>query len=174
MSAFVAIAREEFAFLELEYGYSVLEVEESCSDVYVTYVNRDVGVGLKLLYEFAGSLLFVFVYRLVDGELRDNPRWIDNDTVINCFDLNDYLADDSKMRPSYEYDEDSGYFDPQNGLRNYVKEFAVRLRNYGTLILKGDLSMLPAIESIIRKRAQDWNQWQNPGVKSQKKGSELF
>jgi len=56
---------------------------------------------------------------------------------------------------AYEYGENSIYYDPQNGIRNFVKEFADRLRSHGDSILRGDLSTLPAMEKIIKKRAED-------------------
>lgn len=56
---------------------------------------------------------------------------------------------------AYKYGEDSVYYDAQNGLRNFVHEFAVRLRDYGQKLLKGDLSELPAMASVIKKRAKD-------------------
>jgi len=154
MAGFVEVAREVFRFLESEYGYTVLKTEDNSSGGYVTYINRDAGVGLKVLYELSSAFIFVFVYRLVVGGLRDNALPITGDSQINCFDFNDYLPPDSKMRPAYDYGEDSNYYDPQNGIRNYTEEFAARLRMHGKHILKGDLSMLPAMESIIKRRAQ--------------------
>jgi hypothetical protein len=154
MAGFSKIAQEEFDFLELESDYEVVDAKEKSDGGYVTYVNHDAGVGVKLLYEFSSAFIFVFIYRLVEGELRENPVPIGNETEINCFDCNDYLDANFKMKPAYDYGEDSKYFDPQNGLRNFTKEFAKRLRIHGQRILNGDLSMLPAMASIIKRRAE--------------------
>lgn len=154
MADFSEIAQEEFDFLEREFDYEVVEAKETSSGGEVRYINRDAGVGVKLLYEFASAFVFVFIYRLVDGEFCDNPLPVDNDTEINCFDFNDYLEGERKMKPAYEYGENSDYYDPKDGLRNFTKEFAGRLRNEGKAILTGDLSVLPAMASIIKKRAE--------------------
>jgi hypothetical protein len=154
MAVFSEIAQQEFDFLEREFGYEVVEAKEKSGGGVVKYINRDAGVGVKLLYEFASAFVFVFIYRLVNGEFRDNPLPIGNETEINCFDFNDYLEGDRKMKPAYEYGEDSDYYDPQDGLRNFTMEFAKRLRTEGQPILKGDLTILPAMASIIKRRAE--------------------
>lgn len=154
MAGFSEIAQGEFQFLEREFGYEVVEAKEKSDGGVVKYINRDNGVGVKLLYEFASAFVFVFIYRLVDGDFCDNPLPIGDDTDINCFDFNDCLEGDLKMKPAYEYGEDSDYYDPQDGLRNFTREFANRLRSEGQAILKGDLTILPAMASIIKRRAQ--------------------
>ena len=154
MAGFSEIAQEEFDFLEREFDYKVVEAKDKSGGCEVKYINRDAGVGVKLVYEFASAFVFVFIYRLVDGEFWDNPLPICNDTDINCFDFNDYLEDERKMKPAYEYGENSDYYDPQNGLRNFTKEFARRLQKEGKAILNGDLSALPAMASIIKRRAE--------------------
>jgi hypothetical protein len=154
MAGFTEIAQKEFEFLEQEFNYEVVEVREKSDGGFVTYVNREAGVGVKLLYEFSSAFVFVFICRLVDGELCENPLPIGDDTEIICFDFNDYLEAESKMRPAYDYGEDSEYYDPQNGLRNFTREFAKRLQANGQQILKGDLSALPAMASIIKRRAE--------------------
>lgn len=154
MADFTEIAQEEFDFLEREFGYEVVEAKEKSGGGEVRYINRDAGVGVKLVYEFASAFVFVFIYRLVDGEFYDNSLPIGNDTDIHCFDFNDYLEGERKMKPAYEYGENSDYYDTQNGLRNFTKEFAERLRIEGKVILNGDLSVLPAMASIIKRRAE--------------------
>ena len=155
MTDFVTIAKDEFAFLRDDYDYESVAEEDGSNGGFVSFLNPGVGVGVKLQYEFASDFVFVFVYRLIDGQMRDNSLPITDDSEINCFDFNDYLAKDQKMRPAYEYGENSIYYDPQNGLLNFVKEFADRLRSHGDSILRGDLSTLPAMEKIIKKRAED-------------------
>ena len=153
MPGFSDIAQDEFAFLEREFQYRVVAAKDDRDGGEVTYVNRKAGVGVKVLYEFRSAFVFVFIYRLVHGECRDNPRRIDSSTEITCFDFNDYLDDDMTMKPAYEYDEKSPYFDAKNGLRNFTREFAKRLRTEGRAILQGDLTMPPAMATIIRNRA---------------------
>lgn len=156
MSGFTQIARDLFSFIETEYGYDLLECEDNNVCSYLIYTNTEVGVGLKLLYEFSSAFVFVLIYRLVDGELRENIFPIDEKTEINCFDFNDTLEHNKKMRPAFDYSEESKYFDSSNGLRYYTEEFAERLRLFGEKILIGDLSILPKVEKIIKDRAKEY------------------
>jgi hypothetical protein len=155
MTDFTRIAKDEFEFLRSEYDYKLVAEEDNSNGGYVTFVNQDIGVGLKLQYEFPSAFVFVFICRLVDGEFQENRLPISEDSEINCFDFNDYLEPMQKMQPAYDYGEDSPYYDPKNGLRNFTREFADRLRSFGSGILRGDLSAMPKMENIIKRRAQD-------------------
>ena len=155
MKNFTCIAKDEFDFLRSEYNYKLVAEENNSNGGHVTFVNQKVGVGVKVQYEFASAFVFVFVYRLVNGEIRENRFPINKDSEINCFDFNDYLEPTKRMKPAYDYGEDSLYYNQQNGLRSFTKEFADRLRCHGDGVLKGDLSILPEMEKIIKRRAQD-------------------
>lgn len=153
MASFGEIAKEEFHYLESHFGYELVDAHEKSDGGEVKYINRRVGVGIRILYEFSSAFVFVFIYRLVNGEFHGNPLPIGKDTEINCFDFNDYLVGERKMKPAYEYGEHSAYYDPDNGLRNFTKDFAERLRTDGIQILRGDLSPMPLMAAIIRARA---------------------
>jgi hypothetical protein len=155
MSGFVEVARDLFAFLERDFGFSL----KSCSDEswggQLTFVNLDNGVAVKPVYDFSNAFVFVFIYRLVEGKIIDNSLPITDKSQITCFDFNDLLDEHRKMKPAYEYGEDSVYYDEKNGLRNYVAEFATRLKEEGRELLKGDFSRLRQAEEIIKQRARD-------------------
>ena len=155
MSGFVEVARDAFAFLERENGFSVKDCSDDDGGGHVTYVNVNNGIAVKSLYEFSNAFVFVFIYRLIDGQLRDNVLPITDDSEINCFDFNDALTEDQKMKPAYEYGDESVYYDEENGLRNYVTEFATRLKENGGRLLSGDFSMLSRMETTIKQRAHD-------------------
>ena len=154
MSGFVEVARDAFAFLEHEYSFTVRDFSND-SGGHVTYVNVQNGIAVKPIYDFSSAFVFVFIYRLVDGQLRDNALPITDESEISCFDFNDVLDTDQKMKPAYEYGDDSVYYDEENGLRNYVGEFATRLKTFGGQLLSGDFTELPRIELIIKQRARE-------------------
>jgi len=156
MDGFIEISRGLFNFLEVKYGYELIAIRDGDGCSYLMYSNKDVGIGFKLLYELSSSFVFVLVYRLIEGEFRDNCLPISDDTEITCIDFNDTLMPEHKMRPAYEYGEESSYFDAEDGLRNYVEEFSSRLRLFGKNILIGDLSIFPEIEKIIKRRAKEF------------------
>jgi hypothetical protein len=155
MSRFVEIAREVFAFLQTDHGFSL----DDCSDEnwggQLTYRSLENGVSVRLVYDLPNAFVFVFIYRLVSGKSVDNALPITDDSEITCFDFNDLLDECRKMKPAYEYGEDSVYYDEEDGLRYYVTEFATRLRECGQDVLRGDFSRLPQIEKVIKRRARD-------------------
>ena len=155
MTDFARIAKDEFEFLKSEYGYELIGQEDNSNGGYVTFVNREVGVGVKLQYEAPSAFVFVFVCRLIDGEIRENRLPISSDSEINCFDFNDYLEPTQRMKSAYDYGENSPYYHPKNGLRNFTRGFAARLRSHGDRLLRGDLSILPEMANVIRRRAED-------------------
>ncbi|MCA9094342.1 MAG: hypothetical protein KDA68_12705 [Planctomycetaceae bacterium] len=154
MSPFADIACEVFKFLETEYGFSVEKCTESNGSSHVLYKNTDNGVAVKITYEFSSAFVFIFVYRLVHGELRENSQPISDDSEIFCIDFNDVIPANHKMKPAYECQEDSLFFDEQNGLRNYVSEFSARLKRFGGPVLRGDFTEFAQAEKIIRQRAR--------------------
>lgn len=156
MSRFPEIAREAFSFLENQLHFIIKSVADEDGGGHVTYVNLKSGVAVQLLYEFFSAFVFVFIYRLVDGQIRDNVLPISDESTITCIDFNDILPDAQKMRPAYEYGENSCYYNPQNGLRNYVSEFATRLKTYGGNLLAGNFDEMKIAEQLIKQRAREF------------------
>lgn len=158
MQSYTQILKEEFAFLEAAFGYKLTDVSDSSARGAVFYMNCDVGVAVKVEYDASCAFIFVFICRLIDGVIRENRFPIGRDSEINCFDFNDYLEDNVKMRPAYNYDENSEYYHPKYGLRNFARAFATRLRTHGPHILRGDLSMLPSMVLLIEQRRKALNE----------------
>jgi hypothetical protein len=158
MSGFVDVSKDAFAFLQDDYGFSLESSGDERWGAQLIYRNPDRQVGIKLVYDFSNAFVFVFVYRLIEGELIDNELPITDESEITCLDLNDLLDERRKMKPAYDYSEDSAYFDESHGLKNYVMEFANRLENEGRPFLQGDFSRLPEAEMIIKARARQLRQ----------------
>lgn len=150
MSLFSEIAKDAFGFLESELGYTLSETAENM----VTYVHKEKSVGIRIVYEVQAAFVFVFVYRLQAGELIENKHPIHDKSVITCFDFNDFLSDIDKMKPAFEYGSDSPFFDQCWGLKNFVGEFADRLKHKSGRLLDGDFSCLPRIQQTITARAR--------------------
>lgn len=158
MPGFVDIARDVFAFLEEDYGFSVVGFSEDRGGGWIAYVNNERGVAVKLLYEYLEAFAFVFVYRLVDGNMHENILPITDESIITVFDFNDALPSDEQMKPAYQYGERSVYYDQKNGLRNFLSDVAIRLQKYGAGVLAGDLAVWSDVEKKIKRRARMLNQ----------------
>ena len=151
MPGFCDSVKKHFQFLETQYNCKLESSNTKGWGGEVIYRNKTTGI--KLLYEVSCAFIYIFIYKLVNGELVDNPQSLEPDSEITCFDFNDALPESEKMKPAYEYGSDSHYYDEQNGLSNYTLDFAFRLEEYGEEVLSGDFSILPEMEKTIKKRA---------------------
>jgi hypothetical protein len=152
-TGFVSIATNLFRFLESDYGYVLESTREEFWGGEVTYVCQNNSVGVRLVYEFSHAFVFVFIYRLVGGVILENKFPITDESTITCIDFNDILDEPMKMKPAYEYGDKCEFFDETSGLRNYVKQSADRLRQYGNDLLSGDFIRFSVAEKAIKARA---------------------
>lgn len=152
VQSFREIVSEEFCFLEKDYGFSLLATPKRASDV-VVYINPDIEVGIRIQYEAREAFVIIFICRLLDGEYRETEQPITMHSQIFQFDFGETLQEHLKMNPVYEYGPQSKYYEEKSGLRNYVRDFATRLQEYGKHFLLGDMAIFPEMERRIRMRA---------------------
>ncbi len=153
MSNFCQVAKKSFSFLESEFGYRIASETREPWGSEIVYLGAKTGI--RLLYEDMVPFVFVFVCKLVDGRIVDNPQLITPESEPLCFDLNDFLDEKTKMKLATDYGPDSIYMDESDGMSNYVDAFSTRLRNYGQSFLNGDFSRLPEMQKLIRARAEN-------------------
>jgi len=150
MTVFCSVAKEKFAFLVEEFDFSL--VDEAAEPWGGEIVYRSGLVGIRVTYEAPSAFVFVRIYRLVEGEMRENPsdaRSVDDVTYIY---MQDALSEAFRMRPAYEYGEDSAYYDEENGLETFVSEFASRLKRHCRGLLEGDFSSFEMAAKILIAR----------------------
>lgn len=151
-NGFVSLATELFRFLENDFGFEVVEAAEDGQCGFVTYDCQKSGVAIRVEFDPECQYLFIYIYRLVNGRRIEPKPPIRQDSKIDCIEFTDALASADQMKPGYEYDDDSPFFDEQNCMKNYIQEFAKRLRNHGKDFLRGDFRRFSKIETIIKKR----------------------
>ena len=154
MCGFVAVARNAFGFLETERGFTLTDSVEGTWGGSLTYVNLEKGVAVKPQYEFSAAFVFLFIYKLENGKIVENEYPIVDCAKINSIDFNDVLPVEKKMRAAYDYANHSEYFDEKYGLRNFVRDFSVRLHDYGSDLLQGDFTAFERVGAIIKSRAE--------------------
>ena len=99
------------------------------------------------------------LYQLIKGELHENPRNIMNNSIIYCYSLDDLIRlrnPKALIRPAYEYEEKSEYYNVADGLSLYVSAFASNLKTYATEILKGDFTIFSEFNKIVKKRVENY------------------
>ena len=92
--------------------------------------------------------------RLVDGKLPDYPIFIDEDTVLNYFDLQDLLS--VRIPCVKENNLEIGITNSE--IENYIQQIAQNLRTKAEDILKGDFLIFSELERIVKERARQLNE----------------
>jgi len=92
--------------------------------------------------------------RLVDGKLPDYPIFIDEDTVLNYFDLQDLLS--VRIPCVKENNLEIGITNSE--IENYIQQIAQNLRTKAEDILKGYFLIFSDLERIVKERARQLNE----------------
>lgn len=153
------IAQEQFKFLESEYGLRLSKCEKEDWGYELIYLNDKIGV--KITYEYREAFVFIMLYQLIEGELQENPRSIEDDTILLGYGLDDLISlrnPQALIKPAYEYGEQSEYYDKEKGLSLYVTAFADNLKKSAKDILSGDFTVFPDLDKIVKERIKKYNQ----------------
>lgn len=150
---FDIIAQEKFKFLESVYSFKLSKCEKENFGYELLYLNDTTGV--KITYEYREAYIFIMLYQLIKGELHENPRNIMNNSIIYCYSLDDLIRlrnPKALIRPAYEYEEKSEYYNVADGLSLYVSAFASNLKTYA----KGDFTIFSELNMIVKKRVENY------------------
>jgi hypothetical protein len=151
---------EAFKFLVSDYNFTFESTIVENWGYESLYLNGDRNVGVKVTYEYRESYVFIMIYRLINGVLKEDPKSIDKSTILNSFSLDDIINlenPSSLIKPSYEYPKDSIFFDEEKGFFFYLKEFADNLKTYGKDVLKGNFEIFPKLDRIVKERNEFYN-----------------
>lgn len=156
---FDIIAQEQFKFLLSKYDFRLSKCEKEDWGYELIYLNDTTGV--KITYEYREAYVFIMLYQLIEGELQDNPRSIEGDTILLGYGLDDLISvrnPQALIKPAYEYGELSEYYDKEKGLSLYVTAFANNLKTSAKDILSGDFTVFPDLDKIVKDRIKKYNQ----------------
>lgn len=147
------IISDEFSFLINEFGFKIVSKNEDNGEVSVVFMKGNLGI--EISFSFEASFLFIMVHRAKNDQLLKNEYPISSVNQLYEYDFNDYISiidANLCLKPSYEYPDNSKYFDETNGYKNYISDFAKRLKKYGGNILNGDFDGKEAVVEKINKR----------------------
>ena len=151
---FDTIIKEQFKFLEFNYDFHLSECIQETWGYRIIYLSDKVGI--KITYEYREAYIFIMIYKLIAGELIENPRSIKEDTPLYGYELDDILSlrkPPALIKPAYKYGKDSRYYDEKNGLTEYVTAFADNLKKYAADILSGNFEVFKELDKIVKERA---------------------
>jgi hypothetical protein len=149
---YLSLFRKAFSFLIDDFGFREKSLELDNLGIRLLFCNSTTGV--RISYEPCEGDIFVMLIRLVDGKQPDYPIFIDEDTVLHYFDLQDLL---SVRIPCFK--ENNFKIGKMNSeLENYIKQIAKNLRTQAEDILKGDFTIFSKLERIVKERARQLNE----------------
>ena len=154
---FEFIAKEQFSFLQSEFKFQLINCIVETWGYELIYKNETTGV--KITYEFQAAYIFITIYRLINGKFCEDPRNINEDTVLNSFGLDDIISVQNPkalVKPAYEFGEASEYYDKEKGLMLYTLAFAKNLKLFGKKVLCGDFSIFSETEKIVKERIRTY------------------
>lgn len=152
---FYTISREKFNFLECDYNFTFSKCTKEDWGYELIYKNDTTGV--KITYEYREAYIFIKLCELINGEIQEPPRNIQDDDTLHCYGLDDLIticSPQDMIKPAYEYGDESIYYDRENGLTLYVSAFAKNLKLYGEDILKGNFKAFSELDKIVKRRAK--------------------
>lgn len=151
---FDTISKEQFQFLELEYGFKIKKCKKEDWGYELIYLN--ITTGVKIVYEFREAYIFISLYKLVNGNFIENPKSIESDMEIHGYGLDDIInLRNSKalIKPAYQYGEESKFYNKDRGLMLFIKAFANNLKEYAADVLAGEFKIFQETKLIVRERA---------------------
>ncbi|WP_340077908.1 hypothetical protein [Leptobacterium sp. I13] len=158
----IEILLDKFKFLKTDYNFFISKkIDENlfCS---IEYVNKEQNVGVSISYEVPEGYVDIFLCKLKEGKIVEDPRIIGEKTELNCFSLDDIvtLIEPSELiKPSYHYPETHRYFDEDKGNEYFISDFASCLKKHADEILRGNFSLWPKLDTIVRDRAREYGQY---------------
>ncbi|EJO68549.1 hypothetical protein [Leptospira kirschneri] len=153
--SFDVLAKKYFKFLELDYDFRFIKSKRESWGYEILYLNQTTGV--KIVYEYREAYIFIFLYKLVNGELIEDPGEIVQSTLLRSFSLGDIINirnPSALLKPTYEYPENSKYHDKEKGWEEYISDFGKNLKNYANDVLTGNFEIFEKIDPIVKERAK--------------------
>src|SRR5713226_8350677 len=148
VGAFFRKATEKFQFLVDQFGFR-RPVKRSEGGTYrVLYQSETTAVEIGL--EWREQYVYVELFRLVNGKIKENPVIIGRESDLTSFNLEDLIALKApQMKLSPEY-----FNRPLTvqSLEHVLTRYARALRDCGRDVLKGDFSVFAELEGVVKAR----------------------
>jgi hypothetical protein len=145
-----------FRFLIDEFGFKQVKNKSETWGREIVFKNSSTAV--SLLFESREFRLFMYVHRLLNGEIAPKEK-IGPNSTIHSFEFDDVVIhfDKTAFIPPYEPSTPLNEFT----LENHIKRKADNLKMFGKNILLGDFSLFPVLEKKVKERARefDFQQW---------------
>jgi hypothetical protein len=152
VGAFFETCFDAFSFLVEEFGFQRgFKKTDSRAGIYrVWYKSNTTGVEVWL--EWREQRIYVELFRLVDGRIKQNPIVIGPKSDLNQFNLEDLLA----IREPGLTLRSRAPGEPLTvrSVQLFLTQYAAALRQRGSDILRGDFTIFRQLETIVKGRVR--------------------
>lgn len=147
---FEVLCKKIFKFLEKKFGCKLNSVERNSYGTYLSYKNATTGV--EISFTPGDGDILIYLIKLVDGIIPSYPVTITLKDSIYYFELNDIIfIKESALQIQYPSTDE--LMNNYGVLKGFLTQQAEYLKKYALDILKGDFSLFPELEKIVKKRA---------------------
>lgn len=160
---FEALCRKIFKFLERDFGCELISVERDSYGTCISYKN--LATAVEIGFKPIDGYVYVMLIRLINGEIPPYEEVKPKITINNFYLLdvvNFYNPTFNLQLPPLE-----AWLNYQT-LKKELNQQAEYLRKYTADILKGDFSIFPELEEIVKKRAGVLNNNKKKRAKKEK------
>jgi hypothetical protein len=137
---FERLCLECLRFLEDDFGFRVLKIEREPYGTFITYQNSSTAVRASLELREGG--IFVLLSRLVDGQIPEYPVFVQANTPLHSFYLDDLVqAKGGELRTN-------------RNIEGSLTKAAEALRVFASDVLKGDFAVFDKLDRVVKERAR--------------------
>ena len=147
LTNFERICLQRFRFLEEELGFVVKKKERESYGVFITYKNPTTAI--RISFEPREGGIFILISRLVEGKIPEYPIFIQPDTVLHSFYLDDVIR--TKV-PNFQFDFKGNKLSSSDQFERALNEVADALKKYASDVLQGDFESFEDAERIVKER----------------------
>ena len=157
-ATFLLICEETLRPLLDEYGLARTRVDDPGGYMYYTIIFQNETTALRVYFEWRDIYLSVQICRLVNGQLQEGSQPFNREWT--SFAVEDLLTvrapdyDQKLLLVSRSWEDFTGEDAILEDVRQKLEIYAAVLREYGGDILRGDFSIFPQLDKVVKQRVK--------------------
>ena len=158
VATFLRICEEALRTLMEEYGLARTRVDDPGGYMYYTVIYQNETTALRVYFEWRDIYLSVQICRLVDGQVQKESHAFNKEWT--SFEVEDLLTvrapgfDQSPLLATRSWEDFKGEDAILDDVRQKLEIYAVALREYGGDILRGDFSIFPQLDKLVKQKVK--------------------
>lgn len=148
---FEILCRDSFKYLETDFKCKLISVVHDAHGTYLVYKN--LASAVKISFAPYDGYIYVDVVRLLNGNIPQYPIFIKSDSILYEYSLFDVIM---RKDPSFKIKIPSfNEWNKYDIIKRDIRLRAEWLKTYASDILRGDFSIFPELEKIVKARAEE-------------------